>query len=95
LNGTGFGNFLAHLVKYQVSLCRGVEDVVQRPVSTFILKVYYTSKAQQNVTKFGVKHHWGKGNQFGIHEGVGPPGARGAGPNKGNNGIYFKSSRTA
>jgi len=53
--------------------------------------------AQQNVTKFGVKHHWGKGNQFCVNESAGPPGAGGVGPNRGNKGMYFKdySSRTA
>jgi len=44
-----------------------------------------------------VKHHWGKGNQFCINEGAGPPGAGGGGPNRGNKGKNFKdySSRTA
>jgi len=27
-----------------------------------------------------VKHHWGKGNQFYINEGAGPPGPEGWGP---------------
>jgi len=48
--------------------------------------------AQQNVTKFGVKHHWGKGNQFHVNEGAGPQGVRGAGPNSGNKGISLKTT---
>jgi len=39
----------------------------------FPLKVYYSRTAQQNMTKFGVKHHWGKGSQFCINEGACPP----------------------
>jgi len=39
-------------------------------------KDYSSRKAQQNVTKFGVKHDWGKGNQFCINEGAGTPEVR-------------------
>jgi len=39
-----------------------------------------------------VKHPLGKGNQFCINEGAGPPGARGARPNRENKGISFKAT---
>jgi len=62
----------------------------------FPLKFYYSKTAEQNVTKFGVKRHWGKGNQFCINEGAVPRGARGAGPNRADKDISFKDySRTA
>jgi len=71
------------LAKGQVSLCSGAASGIWHPVSVcqlFPLKVYYSRTAQQNLIKFGVKRHWGKGNQFYINEGAGPPGARGVGP---------------
>jgi len=58
----------------------------------FPLIIYYSRTVQQNVTKFGVKHHWGKGNQLYVNEGAGPPGDRGVGSNRGNKGIYLKTT---
>jgi len=46
----------------------------------FHLKDYSSRSAEQNVFKLGVKHNWGKGNQFCINEGDGSPGARVVGP---------------
>jgi len=46
------------------------------------LKVYYSRTAQQNVTKFGVKYHWRKRNQFCINESDGLPVIIGAGPSR-------------
>jgi len=40
--------------------------------------------AEQNITTFGMKHHWVKGNTFCLNESDGSPGARGSGPNRGN-----------
>jgi len=63
-------------------------------LSTFPLNVYYSRTTQQDVTKFGVKHHWGKGNKFCINEGADPPGARGVGPSMGNiKGISLKTTQ--
>jgi len=40
---------------------------------------------EQNVTEFGMKHHWVKGNQFNLYKWRWwPPGARGVDPNRGN-----------
>jgi len=43
------------------------------------LKDHSSSKAEQNVTKFGMKHHWGRGINF-ILTKVMAPEARGASP---------------
>jgi len=55
----------------------------------FPLKVYYSRTTPQNVTKFGVNHHWGSEINFIYNEGAGPPGAR-EGPNRGIKGKSLK-----
>jgi len=59
-------------------------------IRVYFFKAYSSRTAQENLTKFGVKHALGKGNQFCIDEGAGPQGVRGTGPNRGIKGIYFK-----
>jgi len=59
----------------------------------YLLKTTPQELAQQNVTEFDVKHPWGKGNQFFINEGAGPPVARGVGSNRGNKGSLITGGR--
>jgi len=39
------------------------------------LKDYFSRTGEQNITKFGTKHHLGNGNQFCINKGGGLQGA--------------------
>jgi len=57
--------YLVNLVKGQVSLWCGAASICQM----FSSKYYFTRTTEQNVIKFGIKDHWGKGNQLCIDEG--------------------------
>ena len=56
------------------------------------LKSYSSWTAARIVTIFGLKHLWGKTVIFYINEVGATPGAGGAGPNRGNKGIFASKS---
>jgi len=59
-------------------------------LSTFSFKSLLLKNSSTECNQIWCEASLGKGNQFCINEGAGPPGARGAGPNMGNKGISFK-----
>jgi len=56
-----FNLFIAHLIKAQVSLCRGAASVVRQ---LFPLNNFFSRTTEPNSTKHGRKYHWGMGIQI-------------------------------
>jgi len=56
------------------------------------LKSFFFCRNERICSIFGLKHPWVKGNEFCINRGSSPPGAWGAGPNRGNIANYSLKS---